>query len=456
MGCRITLVGVMAALAVVGSAGPSAGAPVADGYRAVVIERLTSGAPGAHPNLGLLAHLDDGAGGAPLDTGQLDFVLDRRQLDDESVEGLLAAPAGTLFGWLTSNGTGGTAVQMPCRKTGVSDEVISAGCELPREFGSVVGSTAELTIHVLATKVVVSLNVQEIAARWWRANRQGLGLELVSIYFLGEYSAAGVTRHFAVNPVAETRVTLGLEAWPCADVECTRLGPAVTDAVSATLPQRVTVNAPTRAFYGRNVTFTGTAAPGDAVHLTWVRSPGGTPACTPTTAAAETACWPALAATYDRRREVALAGVDGRWSQSVSLKSHLFGPEGQPHPASGRYAAVAYSGATPWADPSFNGGTFSIFVPSNTATTVVLSKPAVVVRRLGSRLRVRATVAGGDVFVRATLKLDGKRVAAGQLSSAGEFSALVAAPRRDGVLRVTASVWGAEPSTTVTRVSVGP
>lgn len=73
----------------------------------------------------------------------------------------------------------------------------SAGCEIPREFASVVGSTAELTIHVLAATVVVSLNLQEIAARWWRANRQGLGLELVSVYFLGEYSAAGVTRHFA-------------------------------------------------------------------------------------------------------------------------------------------------------------------------------------------------------------------------------------------------------------------
>lgn len=55
------------------------------------------------------------------------------------------------------------------------------------------------------------------------------------------------------------------------------------------------------------------------------------------------------------------------------------------------------------------------------------------------------------MFVRVTLMLDGKRVAAGQLDKAGQFSALVAAPRRSGVLRVTASVWGAEPSTTVTQ-----
>ena len=436
---RIALIALFAALALPGAAAPSARTHA---YRAVAIERLTSGAPGAHPNLGLLAHLDDGAGGRPLDTGELEFTLSRQQLDEESVQGLVNAPGGTLFGWVTA--PGGSAVQMPLRKTGMTAEgVVTAKYDIPPEYAPVVGPTGDVSIRIDPDALVVRMNLQEIDGRWWRENRTAVDLDLIGIYFLGEYRAGGVARHFAVNPAAPADLTLALTAWPCADVECTRLGSPVTDTVGFALPKRVSVTAPRRAMYGRNVTFSGTAPPGDSIHVSWLRPPGGEPACTSDTARP---CSPTVAAAYDPIGRLTRAGADGRWTLAVALRSLFSGPQGRPHAASGRYAAVAFTGSKPWADPSFNGGTFSIFVPASVETRVALSKPTVAVRREGSKLRVTVAVLGGDPRVRVVLTIGVRRVASARLNGAGRLTALVPAPVRNTTLTAVASVWGAESS----------
>jgi hypothetical protein len=416
----------------------------------VAIERLASTGPGGHPNLGLVAHLDDGAGGRPFPTGQLDFSLDRRQLDSGAVDGLVAAPAGTVFGWVTTS-AGGVAVQLPLRKTGMTAQgAVIAEFDVPREYATVVGSTAELTIAIEPAQLLVSLNLQEIDRRWWDANRSAVDLDIIAVYFLGEYRAGATTRYFAASLSARIELRLVATARPCADERCTRLGTAVEDTVGFVLPRPVTVKAPSRAFYGRSVSFSGTAEPGDAVHLAWVREPGGRPACTPANSAGR--CYPVVAPTYDPRREVTRADSHGRWTLSIPLRSLFAGPEATPHPASGRYAVVAYIGAATWSDPTFNGGTFSMFVPSGSETTVLLSKPTIQARRDGSTLRVTVIVPGGDRYVAVELRLGGKRLASGRLDAKGKFTAALPAPRSAATLTATASVWGARSAATSVRV----
>jgi hypothetical protein len=436
------------ALPIVGSTS-ALGAP---GYRVIAIERLTSGAPNASPDLGLLAWIDDGAGGpAGYATGEVTWQVDRRQLGSGSIAGLSAAPAGTQFGWVTSGATGGTAVQLPLRKIGTrtedGDSVIDAAVENPSEFAPTVGPTVPVTIRVRPDVILLTLNIQTAVGRFRASGTGDVIVDLVGLYLLGTYSSGGATQHLAVNPPQPEQLQLAATARPCADASCDRLAGGMSDSLSFSLPQATAVQAPSRAIYGQKATFRGTAAPGESVHIAYLRAPGADPVCTPTSVNALPACFPRFAATYDRLSETTTAGVDGRWSQSVVLRTVFAnGALGLAHPASGRYAAVAYHGEPPPGITSFNGGRFSIFAAPETQTKVSLAKPRVTTRARGRKFDVSIAVPGGDPFVEVRVAAGPTTLAEGHLDVKGTFRAEIAR-RASTVLRVVASVEGAQPST---------
>lgn len=447
MTVRALFATVLAAAACLVGSGAAASAP---GYRVIAIERLTSGAPAATPDLGLLARIDDGSGGAAAyATGELTWTLDRRQLGVAAVDSIVAAPAGTQFGWVTSGPTGGTAVQLPLRKIGASvgdgETVIEAAAEIPKEFAAVVGATAPVTFRVRAQQLVVTLNVHAAVGRFRASGIGDVVFDLVGIYLFGTYSSAGTMQHLATNPTKPTELALGVSARPCADVSCARLGTPVTDTLSFSLPKAATVRAPQQAFYGRKTVFSGTTAPGDKVHLAFVRAPGAEPVCSPTSVAALPACFPPYAAVYDRLVETTTTGPDGQWALPVVLRTvFVNGPLGKAHPATGRYAAVVYAGDV-LSDPSFNGGRFSVFAAADVETVVALAKPRLTIQLRGRRVNVTVAVPGGDPFVSVRLDRGGVTVADGHLDARGTFRATLVGT--GGVLRATASVDGARSST---------
>jgi hypothetical protein len=430
------------------------GSAVPSGYRVLAIERLTTGAPGASPDLGLVARIDNGTGGAaPYATGEVTWTLDRRQLGPGSIEDLVTAPTGTQFGWVASGPTGGSAVQMPLRKTGVEldggDPVVDAAFDVPAEFAPVVGATAPVTIRVRPPHLLVTLNIQAAVGRFRASGIGDVIVDLVGVYLFGTYTSAGETKHIAVNPMTAGELELGVSAKPCADAACSRLGTAVTDTLALSLPKVVTVRAPRRAIYGQKAIFGGTAAPGDTIHVAYLREAGGEPACTPTSVNAPTPCSPRYAAAYDRLVETATTRPDGRWSDAVVLRSVLLnGSLGLAHPATGRYAAVVYTGDVLEGIPSFNGGRFTIFAAPEVETEVKLAKPRVALRPLGRSVRVAVSVPGGDPFVHVQLNLGRRELASGQLDRDGVLRTTIVGPLRPAVLRATASVSGATSSTT--------
>jgi hypothetical protein len=422
-------------------------------YRVTAIQRLTSGAPGAYPNLGLLARIDDGAGRpAPYATGEVSWTLDRRQLAPGAVDDLLAAPAGTQFGWVTTGATGGTAVQLPLHKLGVSneagDETIEAAFDIPSEYSSVVGATAPVTIRVRPDQLVVTLNIQSAVGRVRASGIGDLMIDLIGVYFFGTYPSAGSAQHFAAVPTAATTVAMDVAARPCADAACGALGSPATDTLSVSLPNAVTVRTPRRAVYGQATTFSGAAWPGAHVHLAYQRASGAEPACTPTSVDRLPACSPSYADTYDRLVEPTVADASGRWSERVVLRTAFINRSlGLAHPATGRYAAVVYSGDVNGI-PSFNGGRFSIFAAPGVETAVALAQPRVTLRRQGSGgMRIKVSVPGGDPFVHVQVDAGNKTLVSGQLDVRGFFRATVPGAGKQLRLRVTASVSGARSST---------
>jgi hypothetical protein len=439
------------AAAVIAAFALVARAPAADppGYRVRVAERLSSGNAGAYPDLGLVALLDDGIGNS-VRTGELSFAIDRRQLDPGAMSDLLAAPDGTLIGWVATDATGGSRVQLPLRLRGGSTdggEALSAEAEVQPQLVPIAGAAVPVTLHFGPGTLVVTVNVQAVAGRYHETTGKEFSFKFGAVYLFGSYSTPGGVRHLARNPAMPTKLTLGASARPCADDGCANLGPAAHDATPVALPEAVTIHPPRRALYGQTTTFTGKAAPGDAIQLAAVRAPGGKPLC----GGDDPLCAPAFSPAYDLTGDTARTGRDGRWTLRAALRSHLDEPA---YPATDRYAAVTFRGVPLkrlllQASP---GGRFSIFAQAGARTAVGLAKPHVSAHRVGSKLRVLVSVRGGDGLVKIRLSFRGKLITQRPLSQRGRLAMAIPGLSGAGTLRADASAFGARPSSAAVEV----
>jgi len=425
----------------------------------VAIERVTDGRPGAHPTLGLLARVDDGAGGDPgLSLGEVSFTLDGRQLDRRALDRLLGAPAGTRFGWVTLSPNGPTSVQSALRTTkGSFGDVLTAAWEVPREFAGVVGASGPLTIRIDGSTVTITLDFRSLVERWRRAMRTEVPWAggLIGVY-LDSYADGNTGRHLAVNPSRRTPMTLKATARACGDLPCTVLGEPANDRLAFSLPHSVSVRGPARATYGQRATFTGVGAPGDSVHLAYMKEPGGRTACTPTSVAKQPSCSPAFGPAYERLVPTTTVRRDGTWRLKVALRTVDRSAIGFAHGATGRYAAVAYRGARPVNYPSFDGGRFSVFTPAAFRTEVVLARPRVSVRGSRGSLLLEIDVPGGDSHVTVRVLASGKRLIASRLDADGSAALRVNLPPGIDRVAVIASASGAAPSRTTTPVPATP
>jgi hypothetical protein len=444
----ILLVAAAIAVAALALVGRAPAAPSAD-YRVQAAERLSSGNARAHPDLGLVALLDDGIGNA-VSTGELSFTVDRRQLDPAALSDMRSAPQGTVIGWVATDITGGSRVQMPLRtraSTDAGESTVLAEGEVQPQFVQLVGPSVPVTLDFGPDNLVATANLQSLARRYQESTGRSLNFKFAGLYLFGSYSSPADTGHLAQNPSEPTKLSLSASARPCADSACGSLGPPVQDVVSGALPEPVTVKAPAHALYGQPTTFTGRAASGDSIQLAAVRPPGRQPPC----GSDDPLCSPRFSAAYDLTDATARAGKDGRWTLRAALRSSFDEPV---YPATDGYAAIAFKGVplrrlllreSP-------GGRFTIFARAPRRTIVALARPRVSADRVGSRLRVVVSVPGADPPVRVGLHFRGKLVAHGNLSERGRFARTIRAVGRGGRLRADASVFGARSSSAVVEV----
>src|SRR3954449_12321031 len=80
-------------------------------YRAQLSESFNSGLAAARPSITLRAVLDDGSGGLPVPTGVIRFNVDFDHLTSSAWSSMLAAPAGTQLGTLSSDLTGTASIR---------------------------------------------------------------------------------------------------------------------------------------------------------------------------------------------------------------------------------------------------------------------------------------------------------------------------------------------------------
>jgi hypothetical protein len=437
------LVAVAIAVVALALVGRAPAAPSAD-YRVQAAERLSSGNARAHPDLGLVALLDDGIGNA-VSTGELSFTVDRRQLDPAALSGMRSAPEGTVIGWVATDITGGSRVQMPLRtsaSTDAGETTVLAEGEVQPQFVQAVGPSVPVTLEIGPDNFVATANLQSVARRYQESTGRGLNFKFAGLYLFGSYSSPAGTGHLAQNPSEPTKLSLSVSARPCADSACGSLGPPVQDVVSGALPERVTVKAPAHALYGQPTTFTGRAAPGDSIQLAAVRAPGGQPRC----GDGDPLCSPRFSPVYDLTDATARAGRNGRWMLHAALRSSLDEPV---YPATDGYAAIAFKGVplrrlllreSP-------GGRFSIFARAGLRTVVALARPRIAANRVGSKLRILVSVPGAEPLVRLRLRFRGKLVARGKMSERGSFAATIGGVSGAGRVRADASVFGAHSST---------
>ena len=443
-------------------------AAAAPGYRATLSEQLTSGAAGARTGLTLLAVFDDGryplgiGGGPAVETGEVVFRIDRRQLEPprrgSGVYALLAAPAGTALGYVSFSSGGDDRVQSPLTKTGLTvdprsgDKVVQLAQAISPAYRRLSGGpTLPLSVRVTATALVFTLNIQRLGQLAAAAGSY-FSLQWLALHFFDSYVTFGDRQQFARNPIASTRFRAQLAARPCADTTCKTLGPPTTDAVTITLPNPVTVHAPRRAIYGQPTRFTGTGHPGAFVTVAYEQRPGSGPLCTPSNFDHLPDCGPRLRPAVRKITERSTrVAADGRWSFSLPLVSTALALSAAPvyqepprRSTSGYYAAVEYTGSHIWG-PAI-GGSFTVIAQARAATSVVLAKPSVRLRPDGRKLAILIAVRGGDRAVHYVLRRRGRTIAAGQLSGRGTAAVLTRAPTENGQFEMTVSATGTQPA----------
>jgi hypothetical protein len=434
----------------VGGGGESAGAPIhhrvaLPGYRLSAGERLTTGAPGAHPTVGLLAAVDTGrgpvAGALPeRETGELVFRFDGRQLVHFGF--MQDARNGTLLGYYVNNASvGGQLVQFPVVKTGLSTDrdgavVVHAGIPVPPELERTLGHAFAFSIRQSNGDLVATLDLRR-AVRAFAAGGGTLDYTYSGLFFLGSLrDDVGTRVPVVTNPSRPQSFAAGVSARPCSDRRCTRLGPAATDTIVVKLPEEPTVQAPRHVEYGRLAVFSGTGAPGQSIAILQEVGAGSAAPCTLTNVTRQ-ACAPAVDSAFLGNGLVTTTvHSDGTWRLAVPLplrpaKPFKIGP-------TGRYVAAEFP------EPSLQGGalfggTTTVMAEPPTGTVVELPRPSLAVRRRGSGLEVRVAVVGGDDLVDYSLRVRGRRLASGHLLSDGTVTVDLPASHRAG--RVQARVW---------------
>jgi len=431
-------------------------------YRVALVERLTSGAAGAHPRLGLVADIDSGVGNvedqpAQRATGELVFRLDVRQMNRASktasavgTQDLLVAAEGTQIGY-AAFGPGPPTVQNPLIKRGVTidretaEPVVHVSIGVPPAFAPVLGARYPMTIRVGTRQLVLTLNTQRLVSAFHSKRGQDIAFNSVGLYFFGEYSGSrgrSNSAFFATNPERKTLLGASVSARPCMDAACANLGTAATDSIRFMLPKAVTVRVPAHVLYGRRARFSGTGPPGDSIALAYEVMPRTGPLCTPLSVP-DMLCAPRYAPFWDKLdAPTTTVTADGNWSLTTALR-----PVVAPylsHAATGRYVAVDYVGTA--FGGNANGGPFSIFAAAGADTEVALPTPRLAARQRGKRLAVSVVVPGGDSLVRLQLRVGGNPIAAGSLDDAGKFSTTLPLPRRRETLEARATVDGATSS----------
>jgi serine/threonine-protein kinase len=454
--------------------------PVATpGYGVRLSEQLSTGAPGARPDLTLFAVVDNyqgdlrdyglGSGAAP-QTGEVSFRIDRRQLEPDSgrsgVFDLLSDPAGTQIGYLSAYPGDTDSVQLPLRKTGVSRdkrtgetvvELVQAMAPAYRVPGNEAGLPVRVRIGSRA--LVFTVNLQKLAQAFARI-ASAFSFSWFSLHLFGSYRRFDEQAEFAGNPLRSTTFRASVSARPCGNPACKTLGPSARDSALIVLPKRLTVSAPHRALYGQPVRFHGRGEPGDYVTIAAEARPGSAPACTLSNFQRPPDCAPrfrpVLRTLTERRTRIAR---DGTWSFALPLQSaiSITGPvfqQPEERGVSGHYVAVAYSGRRICCDWPPVGGSFSVVAEAAEETMVSLAKPTIRLARRGKKLAIAVSVKGADSFVRVAVRFRGAVVASGAMNNVGRFEATMAMPHRRGLLEVGASTEGARPSTA--QVVTGP
>jgi serine/threonine-protein kinase len=416
------------------------------GYRVTASERLTSGAPGAHPTIGLVALIDDGRGRTPTNltrttTGQVVWKFDARQI---SFNFLLHAPRGTPLGYYTSGATpGGQFIQEQIVKAGLApdasgDQIVGTHLVVPPQFARLLGNWLPLSIRKLGDEVVATFDLRQAVRRFHAA-----GVEFSTAYST-VYLLGGLHRQFArtaepivTNPSEPTTLRAAVEARPCLDRACTKLGEAARDAISIELPRAVSVGAPRLVLRGRRALFRGRGVPGDWVTVLRAVEPGSAPTCTPANFALRSCAPPVATAFEGDPRLTTRVRADGTWLLALPLPtSSTLDPR---FGVSGRYAAAASPDLI--GGSLLTGGSSSVLAEASHDTIVALAKPRLTVSRRAGRLAVAISVPGGR-SARYSLRWRGRPLASGWLGPAGAAAVALPNPAVAGRFEVTVSAHG--------------
>jgi serine/threonine protein kinase len=424
------------------------GRVVLPGYRLTASERLTSGAPDAHPTIGLVILIDDGRGPverlSSITTGQLTWRFDARQV---SFGSMLHAPRGETLGYFTSNATpGGQFVQQAVVKTGVSTsasgEVLNALLIVPREFARVVGAGIPVVVRTDGRQVAATLNLQSVVRRF-RAIGAAFSFSYSALYLLGgmHRGFGGASEPIVTNPSEPVVLRAAASARLCADRDCTSLGPEARDSIAVSLPQALTVEPPSRVLRGRPSLFRGTGVPGE--HVTVVRAvrPGSAPMCTSENFALR-ACAPPIATAFEGdSHATTIVRKDGNWSIALPLPT-----ASAPDPRFGKSGRYAVAESSDLVGDLLVGGASTVLAEATHNTVVALAKPKLRVERGGRRGTVAITVPG-DKSGRYRLSWRGRVIASGWLDASGAAKVVLPDHGRPGRLEATVFAPGVAPAT---------
>lgn len=388
----------------------------AAGYRAQLSESFNSGMAAARPSITLRAAFDDGSGGAPLPTGVVRFTVDSRHLTSSAFGSLVAAPAGTTIGAVTTDLFGSSPLRVLSSGKDASGTYVRAGFDVPPATASVIGSDTLVFVirrtpsgaHLTYT-VDLHGAVGLLAAKSLGSTLQSMTLALSSSIIFGGKSH-GITH----NPTSTTALANSVLARPCAQAACLTLGSASASSATVHLPKTVTLAAPVDATYGYRYSIGGTGRSGDAVSLQSLAATGLVPA-----------------------RGSTMVKPDGTFVIRATLRSIFTDNGSLAQSARGRYEVA-----------SVEGGNATVYGIASQDTKVVLAQPRFVLQRKtgGKLLHFSVRIPGADEHVRVSIKLGAQTLAKGYATKSGVFSKTILKPSARGNLRVVASVPGADTS----------
>ena len=384
-------------------------------YRIQLSESFNSGLASARPAISLRAVLDSGSGGAPVPTGVLRFNVDVHHLTSSAWASMLAAPAGTQLGSVTSDLTGVSALRVLSHGKDANGSYVRAGIDVPAGIAAIIGDDNLVVVIRRTTSGAHLTYVLDAHAAVGKLTAKGVPatLQTVTLALRSSIVYGGRSHGITLNPASPTAMTNSASARACALPSCTILRTSTTSS-SATvhLPKTVTLAAPVTATYGYRYSIGGTGRSGDAVSLQSLATSGLVPA-----------------------RGATLVKPDGTFVIRATLRS-VFTDDGDlALSAGGRYAVA-----------SVEGGNATVYGIAGQDTHVSLARPHFVLQRKtgGKLLHFSVRIPGADEHVRVAIKLGSKTLATGYSTKSGTFSKTIVKPALRGNLRVVASVPGAD------------